>query len=84
MPVRWTRSHPENTHNHIITKYSQNDYGIAIADETCRGGVDKWEEKNIKHAVRNLKVLHYTVSAKDVLSQLLTDCDFAWTKTEFL
>jgi hypothetical protein len=80
MPVGWTRSHPENTHNHNIAKYSQNDYGIAIADETCRGGVEKWEEKNVKHAVRNLKVLHYTVSAKDVLSQLLTDCDFAWTK----
>jgi hypothetical protein len=80
MPVGWTRSHPENTHKHDISKYSQNDYGIAIADETCRGGVDRWEEKNLKHAVRNLKVLHYTVSAKDVLTQLLTDCDFAWTK----
>jgi hypothetical protein len=80
MSVGWTRSHPENTHNHNIAKYSQNDYGIAMADETCRGGVDSWEEKNVKQAVRNLQVLHYTVSAKDVLSQLLTDCDFAWTK----
>jgi hypothetical protein len=80
MPVGWTRSHPENTHNHNIAKYSQNDYGIAIADETCRGGVDNWEEKNVKDAIRNSKLLHYTVTAKDVLSQLLTDCDFAWTK----
>jgi hypothetical protein len=80
MPVEWTRSHPENTHKHNISKYSQNDYGIAISDETCRGGVDKWEKQNVRHAVKNIKVLHYTISAKGILSQLLTDCDFAWTK----
>ena len=80
MPVGWTKSHPEHTHNHNISKYTQKDYGIAFADETCRGGIDTWKEQNLIHAVRNQKVLHYTISAKEVLSQLLTDCDFAWTK----
>jgi len=80
MPVGWTRSHPEKTHNHNISKYSQNDYGISIADETCRGGVDNWAEQNVRHAVKDLNVIHYTISAKEVLSQLLTDCDFAWTR----
>ena len=78
--IGWAESHPERRHKNNLARYSQNDYGIAIADETCRGTTELWRDKSIAAAIRNNTVHHYTITMKEVLLQLLQDCDFAWTR----